>query len=318
MYKFKFIIFFIFIILLIPKSFAQDNQLRFIVIGHLYPIIDNDKVFKKFVNKVNDHDPDYLFILGDSQIQNKVIYKKLLKLFKGKIYFSPGNHELSKSKKDYISNVGYLNLVIEENNAKFILLNSSEKLKKIKNFLKNSLEKEFSNGPTIIFTHHRIWDDTLLSDNAYEHDKSFYFDEIYPIIKNKVQYIFSGNSKRQYFRDFEDAATYGKQNINNIFWLDKIGPINAYSIGIGDGIPKANFTIVDIIKNKVIVNGDYSSTQSYDVVPREKISTDKHKLSNKYSKKKYFFVNKSKFIQVLALLMILLSIKKKKKKIKKK
>tara|TARA_B100000795_G_C22799321_1_gene440979 strand:+ start:1664 stop:2614 length:951 start_codon:yes stop_codon:yes gene_type:complete len=306
MYRFLFI--FILITFLIPKSFAEDDQLRFIVVGHLYPIVNNDKEFMKFVKKVNSYDPDYLFILGDSQIQNKEIYIKLLKLFKTKIYFSPGNHELKKSKKDYISNVGYLNLTIEKKKAKFILLNSSENLKNIKHFLKKSLEKEFNNGPTIIFTHHRIWDDTVISENEYEHDKSFYFDEIYPIIKNKVQYIFSGNSKRQYFRDYKDSATYGKQNVNNIFWLDKIGSINAYSIGIGDGIPKANFTIVDIINGKVIVNGDFSTSQSNDIIPREKISMDKHKLSNKYSKKNYFFINKNKFIKVLGLLITLLLI----------
>ena len=308
MYKFRFLFFFILIVFLIPKSFAEDGKLRFVVVGHLYPIVNNEKEFKKFVKKVNSYNPDYLFILGDSQIQNKETYRKFLKIFKTKVYFSPGNHELKKSKKNYISNVGYLNLVIKEKNVKFILLNSSESSKNIKDFLKKSLDKKFSNGPTIIFTHHRIWDDTLLSENEYEHDKSFYFDEIYPIIKNKVQYIFSGNSKRQYFRDFDDSVTYGKQNVNNIFWLDKIGSINAYSIGIGDGIPKANFTIVDIINNQVIVNGDYSTSQNYDIIPREKISIDKHKLSNKYSRKNYFFINKSKFIKLLGLLIILLSI----------
>ena len=34
-----------------------------------------------------------------------------------------------------------------------------------------------------------------MSLNPYEHDKSFYFDEIYPIIKNKVNAIIAGNSK---------------------------------------------------------------------------------------------------------------------------
>ena len=82
-----------------------------------------------------------------------------------------------------------------------------------------------------------------------QHDKSFYFEEIYPLIKDKVNYIFAGDGKRQYFRDLEDKLNYGKQNVNVIHWLDKIGKINAYAVGTGDGDPKAIFTIVDILNN---------------------------------------------------------------------
>lgn len=99
----------------------------------------------------------------------------------------------------------------------------------------------------IILTHHRIWDDTIISKNPYEHDKSYYFEDIYPTIKDRVNYIFAGNSKRQYFRDLKDTVSYGKQNINLIYWMDKVGNIDAYSVGMGDGTPKAGFVIVDFI-----------------------------------------------------------------------
>ena len=146
---------------------------------------------------------------------------------------------------------------------------------------------------------HRIWDDTLLSKKPFQHDKSYFFEEIYPSIKGKVNYIFAGNGKRQYFRDIKDDVSYGKQNVNVIHWLDMIGDINAYAIGMGDGNPKAIFTIADVINKKLLVYGNYSTTQIYDILPKKLISPDKHKLNNKYSRDNYFFINENKFYIVL-------------------
>ena len=56
--------------------------------------------------------------------------------FKGKIYYSPGNHELKRFKSDYEKNVGYLNKIIDEKNIRFILLNSSDTKENVQNFLK--------------------------------------------------------------------------------------------------------------------------------------------------------------------------------------
>ncbi len=274
--------------------------------GHLYPIIKDDEKYQKFVDKVNSYKPDYIFILGDSEIQNKEIYKKYFNSFKTEVFFSPGNHELKKSKKNYLENVGYLDLVLEKKSARFILLNSSESVDNIKKTLRKFLSKKFSNGPTIILTHHRIWDDTLISKKPNQHDKHFYFEEIYSIIKDDVDYIFSGNSKRQYFMDLENLPTYGKQNINNIFWFDKIGSIKAYSIGMGDGSPKANFTIVDLFNNELVIKGDYSTVENYDILPKKLILANKAKLSKKYNKKDYFFINKNKiYISLIILVLIL-------------
>ena len=65
------------------------------------------------------------------------------------------------------------------------------------------------------------------------HDKSYYFEEIYPTIKDKIDYIFAGNSKRQYFRDLVESIAYGKQNVNLIYWSDKIE--NSRSLFCWDG-----------------------------------------------------------------------------------
>ena len=57
---------------------------------------------------------------------------------------------------------------------------------------------------------------------------------------------------KAHFRDLLMICTYGKQNVNLIYWLDKIGEMQLYSIGMGDGKPKANFVVVDVSEMKCL------------------------------------------------------------------
>ena len=287
-------------IFLNQPTFAEKHLkgTRFVVAGHLYPIIKDVQKINEFVLKINSYKPDYVFLLGDS-----------------KIFYVPGNNELRISKDGYIKNVGYLNKVIIEKDIKFILLDSSDSLDNIKKFLNENLIKPFNYGPTIILTHHRIWDDTIISKKPYQHDKSYYFEDIYPSIKNKIHSIFSGNSKRQYFRDLNDHSGYGKQNVNLIYWMDKIGSIDLYNIGMGDGSPKATFTIVDVVDDKIIVNGDFSSTDEYDILPKnlivfneEKIDKNNIRRIREIVKDRYLLINKKKLQIALTVLFILILI----------
>jgi hypothetical protein len=304
-------------IFLNQPTFAEKHLkgTRFVVAGHLYPIIKDVQKINEFVLKINSYKPDYVFLLGDSNLQDEKSFNYLQTTISSKIFYVPGNNELRISKDGYIKNVGYLNKVIIEKDIKFILLDSSDSLDNIKKFLNENLIKPFNYGPTIILTHHRIWDDTIISKKPYQHDKSYYFEDIYPSIKNKIHSIFSGNSKRQYFRDLNDHGGYGKQNVNLIYWMDKIGSIGLYSIGMGDGRPKATFTIVDIVDDKIIVNGDFSSTDEYDILPKnlivfneEKIDKNNIRRIREIVKDRYLLINKKKLQIALTVLFILILI----------
>ena len=84
---------------------------------------------------------------------------------------------------------------------------------------------------------------------------------------------------------------------------------------------KASFVIVDIIDDKMIVNGDFVSDKNYEILPRELIVKNEVKLNlnnvNKIReviKEKYIILNKIKLIIVvfgLILLVIILTILKK-------
>ena len=307
---------FIFLFLTILSFFnianADNKNLRFILTGHIYPIINDEVKLNNFLNKINSYNPDILFILGDSNLHITDDLNEIKNKVKSEIYFSPGNQELLSSNKDkYLSNIGYLNKVAIKNNIRFIILNSSEEKNQIKKYLTKNIKND--DKINLILTHHRIWDDSIIDSKPYSHDKSFYFEEIYPIIKNKVKAIFSGNSKRQYFRDLNDHSGYGKQNVNLIYWMDKIGHIDLYSIGMGDGSPKATFTIVDVVDDKLIVNGDFSSADEYDILPKnlivyneEKIGKNSIRRIREIVKDRYLLINKKKLQVILTVLFFLI------------
>jgi len=115
-----------------------------------------------------------------------------------------------------------------------------------------------------------------MSTGAYGHDKSYYFDELYPVLNGKVKAIFAGDSKRQYFLDFEDKyesnkPNWGKQNYNLIYWCDKVGDIATYSVGTSTGIPKLGFVKVTVKANdsELTVEPFFVSANYSDPIPRE-------------------------------------------------
>ena len=320
----KFFLIIAIIILPLNKIYGENRSLKFIALGHIYPIINDEIRMNSLFKKINSHSADYVFILGDSKLNERKYYEYLNKNINSKLFFSPGNHDISGKKiENYKKNVGYMNSSFEDLGVKFILVNSSQSKDDLLNYLKKNLKDNF-NGLTIILTHHRIWDDTLMSNAPYEHDKSYFFEDIYPIIKDKVDVIIAGNSKRQHFRDLmDDEFSFGKQNVNLIYWLDKIGDIELYSVGMGDGKPKANFIVAEISNNKMIVKGDYSSVESYEILPKNLIESNQLRFTihnttaiRKLVEEKYFLINKNKTYAILIFvisLFIFLIIKLKKK-----
>ncbi len=250
-------------------SSAVMAQTSFVVVGHLYPIIKDKVLLEKMFNKFEQLDPDYIFVLGDSSLQEKEVYLDFYSRFEKKIYFSPGNNELvDGALNKFQENVGYLNKIVESDDTRFILLNSLGDVEGIKRFLKYAI-KENTQKSQILLTHHRIWDDTLLSEHPYQHDKSYYFKELYPLLKEKINAIFSGNSKRQYFSDYRVMSA--KQNVNNIYWVDQIGEIDCYSVGSGDGKPKLGFVYVKNLDGDLMVKPYNVNSEGLEPIPINKI-----------------------------------------------
>lgn len=258
-----FIILFLFIISFSQKQVTASNS--FIVVGHLYEVIENKKIMDSLFKKFDEIDPDFIFILGDSSLHKEKHYNLFKNRFKDNIFFSPGNNEVqNENLNNYKKNVGYLNKILIKDNLKFIILDSNDDIINIKKFLKENITKN-NNFKQIIMTHHRIWDDTLTSKKPFQHDKSFYFKEIFSLLNNSVDAIFAGNSKRQFFSD--NSSMNVPQNFNNIYWVDQVGDIDCYSVGTGDGYPKLGFVYVEEIENKLFIKPYHVLTSSKDPIP---------------------------------------------------
>jgi len=223
------------VFLLNPISILANNlnedQLHFVVIGHTYSTVDSIILRNNFINKINAENPDYVFILGDANLNDSKVLNDYITKINSKVFFSPGNHEIrANSLTNYINTVGYSDTTIITKKCNFIVLNSITSIQNINKYLKNSFTKINLSKPIIVLTHFRIWDDNLFSEYPYQHDKSYYYSEIDSFYRANIDYIFAGNSSAQYFG--KQYCKEHKTNKNVTLWSDNIGNTVCYSIGM--------------------------------------------------------------------------------------
>jgi hypothetical protein len=227
---------------------------RFAVMGHLDPFAADPSKLEAFLDAVVEEKPDLVFVLGDSALDDPEVVKAFRKTFRHRVYFSPGDHELEpETRRPYLENVGYLEHTVTRPDCNFVLVNSSDPVERIVAFTTVVLDEFDPENPTILMTHHRVWDDTSLSATPYQQDKSYYFSSLYPALQGRVRYIFAGNSRRQYFRDVEKSPSFGNQNLNAVYWVDQVGDITAHSVGMGDAFPRATFVVAEVVGDGLLV-----------------------------------------------------------------
>lgn len=231
-----------------PASAAAPAEgTRIVVVGHLYPLVDTPDRLERVLAAIDSEEAQHVFVLGDSGLEDPATFALFEAGLRAEVHYVPGNHELTADHRDaYFENVGYTEKAFSSVDAHFLLINSSESAEHTEDFVANALAELEADRPTLLMTHHRIWDDTLMSAEPYQHDKSYPFAALYPLLEKRVNAIFAGNSKRQYFRDLRQSGKYGPQNLNNVYWCDLVGPIACYSAGAGDCLPKTGYLVVDI------------------------------------------------------------------------
>jgi len=238
---------FTFFIFFISKQYAENNH-PFIVFGHGYSTLVTKKHREEFIKKINKMNPKLVFILGDSELEKNDIVLDYKSKLKAKVFFSPGNNEIKKGTLDkYLDNVGYLDTLLKTEFGNFILLNSLVSSESINLYLKNIINNLDTLAPTFLLTHHRVWDDNLMSLRPYEHDKSYLFKDIDSNVMSKIDYIIAGNSSTQYF-----GLNSNKKSINkNIcYWLDIVNNIPCYSMGMKY---TPFFNVIKIYDNDIII-----------------------------------------------------------------
>lgn len=236
------------LILVLYFSTSHSSAESFSVVGHTQYLVSHKKEYQIFLDELNISKADYIFFLGDSNLGNKNIFNGLKDDIKKKIFSVPGNGEYKEGIESYVENIGYLNKDFETKNFVFLLLDSNQPLKNIQNLLKNWRTKYTQSDKMIILlTHHRIWDDSVISAKPYRHDKTFLFRDIFQSIDDFIDVIIAGNSKRQYFQDLPASLINNKPpNYSTTFWEETFQKIKAYNIGMGNGLPYASYVHFEI------------------------------------------------------------------------
>lgn len=250
---------------------AAERGTRFVVVGHTYPIETDRAQLDALLAAIAAEQPDHVFLLGDCSLEKREMFDYYRSRIAVPLHYAPGNHEVMEPdhRSAYLSHVGYLDAVFSTADCNFILLNSSQGADDTRAFLERTDEQVDHALPTVLLTHHRIWDDTRLSPEPYRPQKSYLFAEVQPTLAGRVEYLFAGNSKLHYFRELKNRASYGKQNVHNIFWCDRIGDLTCYSVGMGEGRPKAGFVVVDVVDGRLLVEPRYVAADEVDVTHAE-------------------------------------------------
>ena len=244
----------------------EHRGTRFVAIGHLYPIEEDRELLDALFRAVNAEKPDLVFLLGDCSVEKPEMHAYYEAAIDAPVHYAPGNHEVHdpEHRAAYVRHVGALDSWVATDDAGFVLLNSSQEAAGIRSFLDRTLPQLDEDLPVIVLTHHRIWDDTRLSPRAYGHQKGYLFSEIYPSLEGRADYVFAGNSKLHYFREVKNRSSYGKQNVHNVLWSDMVGELVCYSIGMGEGRPKAGYAVADVVGSRLLVEPRYVTLQETD------------------------------------------------------
>ena len=218
-----------------PKS-----ELRFIAIGHSYPVIKDSIQQMELINHINSEDSvDYVFFLGDCSIWDSLILKRYKKYLKWESVFVAGNHDASRADRraEYIKGVKYFYNKISTKYCDFYIINSQDSIQAINRFLSKAIE--YNSKKKILLSHGRIWDDNLTSSIVNGHDKSYLYSELDTEVMGGIDYIIAGNSPRQYFGD-QNRNEKSKVNSRINYWCDQVDSIICYSVGIGANLGMAN------------------------------------------------------------------------------
>jgi hypothetical protein len=244
----------LFVFLIFYFSSNQVLAESFTVVGHTQYLLADSKKYNSFIKAFNANDSDYIFFLGDSGLGESSVFDGMDDQIVQKIYSVPGNGEYKKGIESYIDIVGYLNKDVETDNFVFLLLDSSQPLNIIQSHLKTwRLKYKKQDKTVVLLTHHRIWDDAIISAQPYKHDKSFYFRDVFPLLLGFVDYMIAGNSKRQHFQDLPKSLKNNRPpNLTTTYWEEDFQGIKAYNIGMGNGFPYSSYVSFKFVEDRLV------------------------------------------------------------------
>jgi len=176
----------------------NKDTITLVAFGHVYSLLHHEDVFDSMIDKINEQNPDYVWILGDIVFNNtEQEWSYLLNKYKGlqgKRFHAAGNHDMNfhyeryyginenqwVAEQRFLSHIGYRYITLEDDVANYMMINMNDSLKRIKQYLNSMLPELNPDKPAILFTHHSVWHKSMskADDPTSWVQKSFQRDSI--------------------------------------------------------------------------------------------------------------------------------------------
>lgn len=215
----------------------DKDTISIVAFGHVYGLLYHEDVFEQLIEKVNEQNPDYIWILGDVVFNNtedewNYLLEKYQE-FTSKRFHAGGNHDMNyhyeryhgssenrwEAESRYLSKIGYRYLTIEDDNANYMLLNMNDSISRISDYLDTMKAEMNPEKQSILFTHHSTWhpNQSEAEDPKTWVKKSFSRDSILPLLNDFDFLIYGDWSEGFYFKDVKiNGKKYKVMDVGNL------------------------------------------------------------------------------------------------------
>ncbi len=196
------------------------TDVTFVVVGHIYPGIDQPEILQAAVRQINALDIDGVFLLGDlvrgdDEGEWKQL-RKFLDALNAPWFAVPGNHDISppEGRQRWATHIGTpLHHHVVLNDHQFILLDSNVRKSNgeirpeldddQRAFLTAALENANDYHGNFVMFHHVLWlPNSILTNRFY--GETHWKDRVAPLLSGKVDAVFAGDV-HSYFHSNADG-----------------------------------------------------------------------------------------------------------------
>lgn len=202
---------------------SSRDSVVIVAFGHVYGLLNHPDVFDLLIDKVNEQDPDYVWILGDVVYNNTeeewaVLFEKY-KGMNGERFHAGGNHDMNyhyeryhgskenqwEAESRYLDKIGYRYLTLEDELANYMLINMNDSLDRISEYLDRMLPQLNPVKQSILFTHHATWhpNQSKVDDPKTWVKKNFPRDSLLPKLVDFDYMIYGDWSEGFYFNSIK-------------------------------------------------------------------------------------------------------------------
>ena len=154
---------------------SAGDTLHVALIGHTYPLLKHADLFHQLIDAIESSEADLVMVLGDMVCYSddeewEILHKAMGRLSKP-VYYAPGNHDINfyrdrdegilnrvgEAQQRYINQIGYRYRLIQADQAQFVILNMSDSLNRLVDYLDHIDVYRDTLLPTFILSHQDIW-----------------------------------------------------------------------------------------------------------------------------------------------------------------